>query len=305
MAMLNIESVSKKYGKTTVLDNVSMELEEGAVTAVIGENGAGKTTLIKAVVGLIKFNGTIRVGGFDIAHRGKEARRLSGYLPQIPAFHPDLTVRETALFYASLKGVPGTSAQGAVEVVGLGDHTEKPAGALSGGMRQRLGLAVALLSDPPLLVLDEPAASLDTKARLELRELVKEQRDAGKAILLSTHWIEDVPYIADRALVLSHGQPVFHGAASALGAAGISGSRLFLRLNGSSPDAADVLRSTSVANDIDRSGDWLSLTCMAADKARVVEALVQAGIHILDFRVEEASLDAAALRLRASREETE
>ncbi len=298
--MLRIEDVSRRYGKTTVLDSITLSLEKGHVTAVVGENGAGKTTLIKSVVGLIKYEGTITVGGFDVAREGKKARRMVGYLPQLPAFHGDLTVRETALFYAGLKDVAGPAAHSLVEKVGLVDHAEKKVSALSGGMRQRLGLAIALLADPPILLLDEPAASLDTKARLELRELVKDQRQAGKAVLLSTHWIEDVPYVADEALVLNHGKAAFQGPASALAESGVSGSRLFLRLNGSSPEAVSVLKSTTSASDITRSGDWVILTCVAADKARVVEALVRSGIHILDFRVEEASIDTDALKVHAT-----
>ena len=298
--MLRIEGVSRRYGNTTVLDSVSLALDAGSVTAVVGENGAGKTTLIKSVVGLIKFEGTITVGGVDVARKGKDTRRMIGYLPQIPAFHGDLSVRETALLYAALKRVEGPAAHKRIEQVGLGDHVDKKVAALSGGMRQRLGLAIALLADPPLLILDEPAASLDTRARLELRELVKDQRGAGKAILLSTHWIEDVPYIADHALVLDHGKAAFQGPALALAASGVTGSRLFLPLNGSRPDAIHVLESTSVASDITRSGDWIILTCVAADKARVVEALVRAGVHILDFRVEEASIDASALKVHAA-----
>lgn len=292
--VLTVTSVTKRYGKTAVLDNVSLTLGEGSVTALVGENGAGKSTLIKCAVGLSRFEGQIRVGGIDISRDGKRARRLIGYLPQNPAFHPDLTVWESALFYAGLKGVAGAAARTLIERVGLAEHAGKPAGALSGGMRQRLALAVALLGDPPLLLLDEPAASLDTRARLDLRELVKGQRQAGKAILLSTHWVEDVPYIADTALVLRDGKTIFQGPATELGAAGVSGSRLFLRLNGHSPEAVSLLRATSAAADISQTGDWVVLTCVAEEKARVVEALVHAGISILDFRVEEASFDAPA-----------
>lgn len=294
--MLHAQHVSRRYGKVTVLDSVSLNIESGHVTALVGENGAGKTTLIKSIAGLIHYEGKITVGGIDVARDGKRARRLIGYLPQNPQFHGDMDVRETALFYAEIKGVSPAVARERVEQVGLAGHEDKPVAALSGGMRQRLGLAVALLADPPLLLLDEPAASLDTRARLELRELVKAQRAAGKAVLLSTHWVEDVPYIADEALVLHQGKAAFQGPASVMAGPGISGSRLFLRLNGTAPEALRLLHSTSVASDITRSGDWVILTCVATDKAKVVEALVHAGVRILDFRVEEAALDPAAFQ---------
>ncbi|MBI5949348.1 MAG: ABC transporter ATP-binding protein [Chloroflexi bacterium] len=298
--MLRAESVSKRYGKVTALDGASIEIEAGRVTAVIGANGAGKTTLIKCIVGLLKFEGRIAINGVDISRHGKAARRLVGYLPQNPAFHADLSVAETALFYGGLKGVPASRAREMVETAGLEAHADKTVGALSGGMRQRLALGVALLADPPLLILDEPAAGLDISARLELRRLVGEQRQAGKAILLSTHWLEDVPYVADEALVLDHGKTVFQGPATQLATSGAPGSRLYLRLNGHSPDAIPLLQGMTSTGSVDRSGDWVVVTCPAADKARVVEALVDAGIGILDFRVEEAPVDAAVLRLQAT-----
>ena len=299
--MLRAESVTKRYGKVTALDCASLDIQPGRVAAVIGANGAGKTTLIKCVVGLVKFEGRVLVDGVDIARHGKAARRLVGYLPQNPSFHADLSVRETALFYAALKSVPPSHAREMVETAGLDAHAEKPVGALSGGMRQRLALGIALLADPPLLILDEPAAGLDISARLDLRRLVAEQRQAGKAILLSTHWLEDVPYVADEALVLDQGKTVFQGPAAQLAASGAPGSRLYLRLNGHSPDAIPLLQAMASTASVDRSGDWVIVTCPAAEKARVVEALVAAGIGILDFRVEEAPVDAAVLRLQSTR----
>jgi ABC-type multidrug transport system ATPase subunit len=299
--MLSATNVTKRYGKTTVLDAASLAIEPGMVTAVIGANGAGKSTLIKSVVGLIRFEGSITINGMDVARDGRRAREMVGYVPQDPAFHSDLTVSETAHFYANLRRLPATRALAAIETAGLEAHAGKKAGALSGGMRQRLALAIAQLSDPPVLVLDEPAAGLDVSARLDLRRLVAEQRTAGKAILLSTHWLEDVPYVADNALVLDQGKTVYAGPATGLSAASAAGSKLFLRLNGHSPEAMTLLERMPAAGSIARSGDWVVVSCAATDKARMVEALVGAGIGILDFRVEEASVDAAVLHLQSLR----
>ncbi len=296
--MLTVREARKRYGANTALDGVSLELGSGSVLAVIGANGAGKTTLLKCIVGLLKFEGQVLIDGIDISRKGKEARRLIGYVPQQPALHGDLSVRETAVFYADLKGVSQGRAREVVEWVGLGDHTEKRTDALSGGMRQRLALALAMLANPPLLVLDEPASGLDVSARLELRRLVQEQRKLGKAIILSTHWLEDVPYVADDALVLDQGKAVFQGPASGLTANATVGSKLYLRLNGHSPEAVPVIQSTAVAGAVDRAGDWLVVTCRAENKAQIVEALFSAGITILDFRVEEASVDEAVIDLQ-------
>jgi len=298
--MLTVREARKRYGANVALDGVSFDVAGGAVLAVIGANGAGKTTLLKCVVGLLRFEGQVLIDGVDVARKGKQARRLVGYVPQQPALHGDLSVRETSTFYADLKGVAHTRAREVVEWVGLGEHTEKRADALSGGMRQRLALALAMLADPPLLVLDEPASGLDVSARLDLRRLVQEQRKAGKAIILSTHWLEDVPYIADDALVLDRGQAVYQGAAKQLTASATVGSKLYLRLNGHGPDATGVIEATAAAGAVVRSGDWLVVTCKAEDKAQIVEALFSAGIGILDFRVEEASVDDAVMDLQSA-----
>ncbi len=295
--MLIASGLTKHYGHIAALQDVSFDLREGHVLAVIGPNGAGKTTLIKCLIGLVKFRGQVLVDGIDVARAGRAARSRIGYLPQHPAFHADMTVSETALFYADLKRVSAGRAREGVQSVGLADHAEKRVGALSGGMRQRLALALALLADPPVLVLDEPVAGLDIAARLELRRLVVEQRTKGRSVLLSTHWLEDVPYIADEALVLNQGKCVYLGAAAQFGAMTAPVSRLYLRLNGRAPDAVALIEQLIPGGSLDRSGDWLVVSCRAADKARIIEHLLVSGIKVLDFRVEETPVDATVFGL--------
>src|SRR5690606_32677279 len=143
-----------------------------------------------------------------------------------------------------------------IEGVGLGDHAEKLVGALSGGMRQRLGLALAQLGDPTLFVLDEPGTGLDVTARLELRDFIRAQRARGKSVLLSTHWLEDVPATADEVLVLDQARTVFHGPASQFAQANTARSRLFFRLNGHTNDAIPLIRDAG-GDDMSRNGEWL------------------------------------------------
>lgn len=300
--MLTVKNVSKTYGKTTVLSDVSFQLEPGSVLAVIGSNGAGKSTLIKTIVGLIRHDGEVSVGGHSVARDVKNARRLIGYVPQQSTLPPDLTVQEAAVFLAQLKGVDENRARQAVEAAGLEAHADRKVGALSGGMNQRLGLQLALLADPPLLVLDEPAAGLDVSARLGLRKLIEEQRGLGKSVLLSTHWIEDVPHVADNALILDAGKPVYFGPSSRLATDHAAASRLYLRLNGKTPNAIKLVTAASGAETVNQSGDWLVVTCPADSKAKVIETLVAAGVPILDFRVEEAPVDEAVTRMRQAQE---
>lgn len=300
MAFLTVSGLTKRYGAVRALDDVTFDLERGQVLALLGANGAGKSTLIKCVVGLMQFEGEVTVDGVSVARHGRQTRASIGYLSQNPALHPDMTVEETAVFYADLRGIAHAQARDLIASVGLADHTGQWVGALSGGMRQRLALAIALLGDPQLLIFDEPAAGLDIAARLELRALIHEQRERGTAVLLSTHWLEDVPYVADLALVLDQGRQRFLGPAELMSGPAGARARLYLRLGGAQFAAANVVRSLLPECEIEVSGGWLVVLCHPAEKARVVEALVHAQFTILDLRVEEATMDIAVLATPAS-----
>lgn len=298
--MLSFRDVTKKYGQVTALDSISLDVPPGEVLAIIGANGAGKTTLIKCALGLIQFDGQVTVKSIDVVRKGKEARRSVGYLPQNPALHSDMTVRETAEFYAQLRRVSAERAKALVEKVGLLDHSAKRVSALSGGMKQRLALAIAMMSDPEIIILDEPASSLDVQARIDLRQMLQEQRALGRSIVLSTHLMEDIPFLADRALVLDRGQQIFLGPASELATSGSVAGRLYLRLNGHSNEAAALIKSSFAVESVDRSGEWLVVSGPADQKTGILEALVRADVHILDVRMEEASVEGVIQRLSSA-----
>lgn len=295
--MLKVSGVTKRYGQVCAVSDVDFELDSGHVLAIVGANGAGKTTLIKCLLGLVKFQGTVLVDNIDVARSGHVARKKIGYLPQNPAFHLDLTVAETALFYADLKSVSPGRAKSGIELVGLQDHSNKKVGELSGGMRQRLGIAVALLADPELLILDEPATGLDMSARLELRRLVTNQRAQNHAVLLSTHWLEDVPYIADKVLVLDRGSCEFFGDTKDSVTVTASASQLYIRVDGNTSSAVEMIQKLLPDSQLDVLSGWIIVSCRATQKAMIIEHLVVSGIKVLDFRVEEATIGQATFDL--------
>ena len=211
--MITIDGVTKKFGRFTALDDVSMTVQQGEAVALWGSNGAGKSTLIRCLLGLLPFRGRASIAGLDVRRDGKAARRAIGYLPQEPALFDDLRVSEVSELFARLKGAGRDEVRAMLEASSLGGHTRKRVRELSGGMKQRLSLGLALLTDPPVLLLDEPTSNLDEAGRRELLVDVDNLRAKGKTVLLVSHRPEEVRMVADRIITLESGRIV--GARSA------------------------------------------------------------------------------------------
>ncbi|HSM13222.1 MAG TPA: ABC transporter ATP-binding protein, partial [Thermoanaerobaculia bacterium] len=205
-AVIEARGVGKRYGATWVLRDLRFRAAPGEVLLLLGDNGAGKTTLLRAILGITEYEGSIEVDGLEALSHGREVRRRIGYMPQSGGLHLDLSVAETVRFYAGLRGVPGEIARERLRSVGLEERETARVGELSIGMRQRLVFAVATLSDPPILLLDEPTASLDAGSRALLVERLRELAGRGKTVVLSTHSERDLAGIATRAVRLEEGR---------------------------------------------------------------------------------------------------
>lgn len=209
---LTIDRVSKQYKNLIAVDRISMHLTKG-VYGLLGANGAGKTTLMRMICGILKpTGGTISYDGIDV---GMEAyRAILGYLPQDFGYYPEFSATDFLLYLAALKGIPKTQAkrkaEELLEFVSLQEVRHRKVKTFSGGMKQRLGIAQALLNEPKLLILDEPTAGLDPKERVRFRELME---DLGKEsiVLLSTHIVSDIEHIADEILMMKDGQLIYQG----------------------------------------------------------------------------------------------
>lgn len=204
--MISITNVSKRFGRALAVDDASLTLDAGDSVALWGANGAGKSTLIRCALGLIRFRGAITIGGHDVRRAGKRARLLVGYVPQDVGFYDDLGVDEAITFFSCLKGLARVRPAEALEGVGLAGHGGKRVRELSGGMKQRLALAIALLGDPPVLILDEVTASLDAVGREGFVALLERLSGAGRTMLFASHRNDEVAALARRVAVLERGR---------------------------------------------------------------------------------------------------
>lgn len=202
--MIVARNLTKRYGRITALNAVSFTIEAGEAVALWGANGAGKTTALRCLLGVQGFEGELSVNGIDVRRESKAARAAIGYVPQEAAFY-DMTVLETLHFYARLKKTTPRRSHAVLTQVQLNDHAARRVHMLSGGMKQRLALAVALLADPPVLVLDEPTANLDVKAQRDFIQTIQNLNQAGKTIVFSSHRLDEVIALASRVLVLADG----------------------------------------------------------------------------------------------------
>jgi ABC-2 type transport system ATP-binding protein len=204
--MILAENLTKNYGRKPVLRGVSLRAGGGEVTLMVGPNGAGKSTTIKLLAGLTRPNaGQSRIDGFDLVNQTIAAQRCLAYLPQRPSFHPRLTCLEVLRFYARVRGNPLTRCDAMLELTGLSDAARVRTQELSGGMRQRLGIALLLLPDAPNLLLDEPGLSLDPAWRKRLQETLHFESQRGKAVLVTTHLVAEWNNVADRCLLCRDG----------------------------------------------------------------------------------------------------
>lgn len=216
---LRIDRITKQYRNKIAVDRVTQVLEKG-VYGLLGENGAGKTTLMRMMCGILEpSSGEITLDGKDIMELGESYREQLGYLPQDFGYYPNFTAMEFMLYIASLKGLRSIYAKRKsrelLELVGLEKHEKQKIKTFSGGMRQRLGIAQALLNDPKILILDEPTAGLDPKERVRFRQMIA---DLGKdrIVVLSTHIVSDVEAIANHIFLMKNGQMIMDGSVEEL-----------------------------------------------------------------------------------------
>ena len=270
--MIDVRSLSRRFGPLVAVDDVSFSVEKGVVAGLLGPNGAGKTTTLRMLTGCLGTTaGTISIDGNDLAEAPDAARRALGYLPETPPLYVDMTVRGYLDHAARLRRVPGATRRAAVdralERTDLTAVAGRLIGHLSKGFRQRVGIAQALVHEPPVLVLDEPTSGLDPAQMAQVRALIASLR-GDHTILLSTHLLSEVTASCDRVLILVGGRLVADGTEEELRARSGLGRTIALRLGGDPVACAEELVVLDGVEDVTRDGDRLLVRLEGDDDVR-------------------------------------
>lgn len=283
-SVLSLDAVSVDFGRFRALDGVSLEVRAGERVALIGHNGAGKSTLFRAVLGfLAPAAGQIRVAGH--APGSNPARVAVNYLPETVTFPRALTGTEVIRYFSGLRGAPRREAADLLERVGLSHAANRAVGTYSKGMRQRLGLAQALIGAPRLLMLDEPTSGLDPVSRRDFYEVIDAASRRGSAVLLSSHGLEEIEHQTDRVAILSHGKLRALAPLAELAAKAALPTHIRVTAR---PGEADRLQSLLGGTRVN--GARLDLTCPAGDKLAQLSRLTAHAELVRDVDVQAPGL---------------
>jgi ABC-2 type transport system ATP-binding protein len=289
--MIEVRNLTKKYGDFVAVDNISFEARPGEILGFLGPNGAGKTTTMRVLTGYMPpTSGTVSVAGLDIFEDALEARRHIGYLPERVPLYPDMTVRGSVSFVAELQQVPHRRQRvdAVLERVGMAGRADSLIRNISKGMRQRVGLAQALVHNPDVLILDEPTIGLDPHQVIDLRKLVREL-GADRTVMFSTHILSEAEQVCDRVLIIEKGRLVAEGAPDKLRDELGRGGRVYLRLGGRPPEERQVVKTLKDLGgvvEVQSEGDgYLIEMAKGVDvRADLADLAVHAGWRVIELR---------------------
>jgi ABC-type multidrug transport system ATPase subunit len=291
--MIEVQHLSKCFGELRAIDDVSFRVEAGETFALLGPNGSGKSTTLKCIVSLMRpTSGQILISLQDGWKDIQRARGLLSYLPQRVVFQENLTVREVLEFYRRLRKLPAGRIEQVLETFRLDFDglADRPVRELSGGMTQRLGIAVALLPAAPALILDEPTASLDPEGTIQFRRFINTLKKEGKTVIFSTHVLSDAEVMADRVAMLVCGRLVAVESVAALRERLQGSSRICLRLL--NPEGRFIRVALDAgARDAQLAERTLNVSVKPQDRLSILHALESAGAKIERFSTEEPSLE--------------
>jgi ABC-2 type transport system ATP-binding protein len=301
--VITAENLTKVYGKRTALDHVSFEVPEGEIFGFVGPNGAGKTTTLRILAGLLEpTSGHASIGGADVARQPNQVHSRIGYMPDFFGVYDQLTVGEYLDFYAACyrqsKQRRGKIVNELLVLVGLTERRDQLVDTLSRGLKQRLCLARALVHDPVVLLLDEPASGLDPRARVEMREILKELRGMGKTIIISSHILPELTDLCTMIGIIDHGRMRATGPVQEVIRRLSADRRLRITIIGDKEPAVAILKPMSAVHQVDIANGTIEATFEGDDAtaADILQALTAGGIKVSAFSQVDGGLEEAFMR---------
>lgn len=303
-AALFVQKITRTFGKLKACDEVSFEVQPGEICGFIGPNGAGKTTTMRIISTLdLPDEGNVFVEGLSVLEEPREVRRRLGFMPDSYGAYANMTIHDYLDFFARSYELKGDARRKTLahvmEFTSLGPLKDKEITSLSKGMKQRLCLAKTLLHDPSILILDEPAAGLDPRARVELRELVRALADMGKAVLISSHILTELSEMCDAVAVIESGKICGTGTVASIMRQLKPHAQIFLKTLSDEETAQRVLLEQPFVSDVrhERGGFVFEFEGDAEARGRLLAKLVESGLTPVEFATEEADLEDIFLTL--------
>lgn len=297
-------NLTKRYGSLVALSNLNLQIDEGDCFGFIGPNGAGKTTTIKILATLLQPTwGEARICDLVIGFQSRQIRPLIGYVPDYFGAYEDMGVQEYLEFFAAAYNINGASRKKIVddvlELTDLGYKRDAPVDGLSRGMKQRLSIARVLVHDPKVLLLDEPAGNLDPRARIEMRELLKELRRMGKTILISSHILPELADLCNTVGIIEQGELLYCGPVAEIIRRTRAGTVLHVAVTGNLSAAQTLLGQNPNIDSIQTNGSRLDVTLKTGvtDYSFIPRQLIAAGFNLTLLKEEEVNLETAFMRL--------
>ena len=301
---VNIVHIKKYFGATRAVDDISFTFSSGEIVGFVGPNGAGKTTTLRILATLDEpTSGDATIDGISIVEAPENARRLIGYVPDALPTHRDISVHDYLDFFARAYGLAGTQRKQVVESIegftNLTGIREKTLYALSKGMKQRVSLARALVHDPAVLLMDEPAAGLDPRARVELRELLRVLSGQGKAILISSHILTELSEICDGAVIIEQGKIVASGNLQEIDSPGAEQCTVVIRSLNRQDDLYKAMLLIPSVTTVNRLGDEIEAKISGSQDtcSELLENLVQSGYRIVEFKQRGSDLESVFMNV--------
>jgi ABC-2 type transport system ATP-binding protein len=293
---IEVDKLTKRYGDLLAVNEMSFNVNKGEIFALLGPNGAGKTTTVEIIDTIRKpTSGNVSLLGMDVMKRKHEIVPRIGVLPQGFSSFDRITVRETIQYYSRLFSCGNTDIDGLIELVNLKDKTREQYKNLSGGLKQRLGIAIALVNDPEVLFLDEPTTGLDPRARREVWNLLLGLKEKGKTVFLTTHYMEEAEFLADTVAIISRGKIIAMGSPGALIES--NAKYLVLTLRSVDENVFDIVGKMGFETVHDNHRDIRVRVEHMDDVQKILNTIKEAGASLLSLDVRKPNLEDVFLKL--------